>query len=68
MERVTVNLAPRAVRALEKSVGLTGDSKTDTINRALQVYAYLEEVWHRDGQVLIRNGPDDDEATVLKFF
>ncbi|WP_340686377.1 hypothetical protein LCL61_08810 [Amycolatopsis coloradensis] len=68
LERVTVNLGPRASRALEKAVGLTGDSKTDTINRALQVYAYLEEVWANGGQVLIRNRPDNDEVTVLKFF
>jgi hypothetical protein len=68
LERVTVNLAPRASRALEKAVKLTGDSKTDTINRALQVYAYLEEVWADNGQVLVRAKPDDDEVTVLKFF
>ncbi|WP_409461883.1 hypothetical protein [Amycolatopsis sp. GA6-003] len=68
LERVTVNLAPRASRALERAVNITGDSKTDTINRALQVYAYLEEVWAKDGQVLVRNSPDDDEVTILKFF
>ncbi|VVJ23792.1 Uncharacterised protein [Amycolatopsis camponoti] len=68
LERVTVNLAPRASRALEKAVALTGDSKTDTINRALQVYAYLEEVWAKNGQVLVRSSPDDDQVTVLQFF
>lgn len=68
LERVTVNLAPRASRALESTVGLTGDSKTDTINRALQVYAYLEEVWHKGGQILVREDPNEDTATVLKFF
>jgi hypothetical protein len=29
---------------LEQASELTGDSKTDTINRALQVCAYLEEI------------------------
>ncbi|WP_233574272.1 ribbon-helix-helix domain-containing protein [Amycolatopsis panacis] len=68
LERVTVNLAPRASRALENAVKLTGDSKTDTINRALQVYAYLEEVWDNQGEVLIRSKPDSTELIALKFF
>jgi hypothetical protein len=31
-------------RALGLAVELTGDTKTDIINRALQIYAYLEQV------------------------
>lgn len=65
LERVTVNLIPRASRALEQAGRLTGDSKTDTINRAIQVYAYLEEVWAKGGSILARNG---DDITELKFF
>src|SRR4051794_1094496 len=41
MERVTVNLTPRASEALREAVELSKDSKTDTINRALQVYAFV---------------------------
>jgi hypothetical protein len=40
---VTVNLTPRAWHALEATVQRTGDTKTETINRALQVYNYLDE-------------------------
>jgi len=65
LERVTVNLIPRASRALEQAGQLTGDSKTDTINRAIQVYAYLEEVWANGGSILVRNG---ENVTELKFF
>lgn len=65
LERLTVNLIPRASRALEQACQLTGDSKTDTINRALQVYAYLEEVWAKDGAVLVKTG---DSVTEVKFF
>jgi hypothetical protein len=65
LERVTVNLIPRASRALEQAGQLTGDSKTDTINRALQVYAYLEEVWSKGGSVLVEI---DGKRTELKFF
>jgi hypothetical protein len=49
LERVTVHLTPRASRALELLVELTGDSKTDAINRALQVYAFLEQVAAQGG-------------------
>lgn len=65
LERVTVNLIPRASRALEQAGQLTGDSKTDTINRALQVYAYLEEVWSKGGSILVEI---DGKRTELKFF
>jgi hypothetical protein len=36
--RITVNLTPKAFGALTRSCEATGDSKTDTINRALLVY------------------------------
>jgi hypothetical protein len=58
VERVTANLPPRAAAALERIVGLTGYSKTDSIIRALQVYAYLEEVWNAGGSVSVTETPD----------
>ncbi|MGH3282868.1 MAG: hypothetical protein ACRDNW_27585, partial [Trebonia sp.] len=58
LERVTVNLAPRASRALELATRLTGDSKTDTINRALQVYAFLEETTANGGALYVQEGKD----------
>ena len=48
LTRVTVNLTPRSVAALERTTRLTGDSKTDTINRALQIYALVYEMAERD--------------------
>jgi hypothetical protein len=41
LERITVNFVPRASEALRQAVELTRDSKTDTINRAIQLYAYV---------------------------
>lgn len=49
-----MNLIPRANAALELAIQITGDSKTDTVNRALQVYAYLEHVISDGGEVMIR--------------
>lgn len=49
-----MNLIPRADKALTLAVKLTEDSKTDVINRAIQLYAYVEEVTSRGGEFLIR--------------
>jgi hypothetical protein len=67
LERVTVNLIARASRALQLASGLTGDSKTDTINRALQVYAYLEEINANGGAIYVRE-TTDSELQRLKMF
>lgn len=67
LERVTVNLTPRSARALELATQLTGDSKTDAINKAIQVYAYLEHVIANGGSVHTRESEDSDLER-LKFF
>jgi hypothetical protein len=54
LERVTVNLTPRSSRALDSTVAMTGDSKTDTINRAVQVYELVEEIMKAGGALYIR--------------
>ena len=61
LERVTVNLIARASRALQRVVELTGDTKTDAINRAIQVYAYLEEVEANGGEIVVRETKDSAE-------
>lgn len=50
--RATVNLTPRAVDALEVACTRTGDSKTDTINRALAVYNVVLDLIERSGGAL----------------
>jgi hypothetical protein len=67
LERVTVNLVARASRALQRAVDITGDSKTDALNRAIQVYAYLEEVEANGGDIYIREAKDSD-LQLLKIF
>jgi len=54
LSRVTVNLNPRSSRALESTASLTGDTRTDIFNRALQVYGYLAEILCADGSVYVR--------------
>ena len=67
LERVTVNLTARSSKALQRLSDLTGDSKTDIINRALQIYAYLEEIDCQGGGVYIRESKDA-ELQLLKMF
>ena len=67
LERVTVNLIARASRALQLASDLTGDTKTDTVNRALQVYAYLEEINAQGGAIYVREA-GDSEPQRLKMF
>jgi hypothetical protein len=52
LTRVTVNLNRHALHALETVSEATGYSKTDTINRALQVYEIVQEIMQRNGGVL----------------
>src|SRR2546430_498477 len=47
--RVTVNLTPAALQALDRLCEATGYSKTDVINRALQVYEVWQELADRNG-------------------
>jgi hypothetical protein len=67
LERVTVNLIPRASEALRRLSGLTRDTKTDSINRAIQVCAYLEEVSANGGSIYVRESKDS-ELQLLKMF
>lgn len=67
LERVTVNLAARASRALQQAAELTGDTKTDSINRAIQIYAYLEDITARGGAIYVRESADG-ELERLKMF
>lgn len=66
LERVTVNLTSRSVAALEALVALSGDTKTDAINKALQIYAYLQQHMDGGGKVYVRE-PGSDELERLRF-
>ena len=66
LERVTINLIPRASDALREGMELTGHSKTDYINRAIQAYEYIVDVMSNGGAVLIRE-PGEDQTSQIKF-
>jgi hypothetical protein len=59
LTRVTVNLTPRAMDALERLSDKTGATKTDLINRSLQILNLIDDIMQEDGGSLTirrRNG------------
>lgn len=52
LTRLTVNLVPRAVVALANARALTEDTGTDTVNRAIQIYAEIVECAQQPGRLL----------------
>ncbi len=66
LRKITINLTPRAWEALEQAVKLTRDNRTDTLNRAIQVYAYLVNITQNDGEVFVRDA-GHDELERLRF-
>jgi ribosomal protein L6P/L9E len=60
-ERFTVTLIPTAVRAVATLIRITGLSKTDVINRAVQVYAFLAQEMADGKEVLLRDEQGNTE-------
>jgi len=66
-DRVTVNLSVRGSRALVLATRLTGETKTDIVNRALQIYAFLEQIAADGGSIYAREAANS-ELERLKLF
>ena len=58
--KITVPLIGEAVIALYSTAETLGLSRTDTVNRAIQAYAYLTAVQQQDGEIYVRQAPGDD--------
>lgn len=65
--RVSVRLGLAASQALVRACEVMGHSKTDTINRALQVYSYLTACMEEDGGKLILR-KNSGEEQLIRFF
>jgi len=66
LERVTVNLTRRSARALALAAELSGESRTDAINRAIQLYAFLEQIDIKGGTIYVKES-ESSEAREVKF-
>lgn len=58
VERVTVNLSRRSAISLDQTAELTGDSKTEVINKALQLYGMVQNAQSVGGAVWIQDTAD----------
>lgn len=65
LTKITVNLIPAAAAALWETVELTSYSRTDVINRALQVYAMLERQQRVHGKELLFKSEDQLERVII---
>ena len=61
---LTVNLTEKSDAALMRVATTTGDTWTDAMNRAIQVYAYLVALFATGGEVWVLE-PGDTEPTKL---
>ena len=58
--KITVPLIGEAVIALYSTAATLSLSRTDTVNRAIQAYAYFTAVQQQGGEIHVRETPDDD--------
>lgn len=61
--RVTVNLSKRTVEALDATSALTDDTKTEVINKAVQLYQEVQEAQGNGGGIWIK--PSKDAEPIL---
>lgn len=67
MRRITLNLSARGEDALDAITGLTGDSKTEAVNKALQAYAIIQQAQTKGGGMLIQDDADAN-PTYVRFY
>lgn len=67
LERVTVNFVPRTSKALRLGTQLSGDSKTDVINRYVQIGAYIEWILSQPGGRIFVQEPGEKTPARLLF-
>ena len=67
LERVTVNLTARSAAALTATAELTSETRTDVINKALQLYGFLRPPHDNGGAIYIRepNGKETDRLRLM---
>ncbi len=64
LTKITVNLITEAALALDEVCDMTGLRKTDAVNRALQIYAFLEKQRRYAGKKISLVDPEGSIETV----
>jgi len=65
--RVTVNLSRKTVEALNATCALTDDTKTEVINKAVQLYHEVQEAQHKGGGIWIQSD-QGREPVLVRFY
>lgn len=65
--RVTFNTTEKAEQSLEDAVQLSGNNKTDCLNKAIQIYTYLLKIEAAGGEVRVRENPNDSLGRLRVF-
>jgi hypothetical protein len=65
--KVTVNLTEKAYDALLETAKFTEDTKTDVINKALQLYSEVRAAQNHDGGIWIQSDKGSD-AVKLRLY
>lgn len=64
-ERITVGLVPKTTEELKELQERTGLSKTDIVNRAITLYAFMEAQLQAGRELLVRR--DSGEVELVRF-
>ena len=67
LTKVSANFVPRAIVALDVAGEVTGDSRTDVLNRAVQFYAYLVKR-AEEGNLIFVEDPKTGTKERVVFF
>jgi len=62
--KVTVNLSRKTVDAMNATAALTDDTKTEIINKAVQLYREVQEAQHQGGGIWLQSDPSKDPVLV----
>lgn len=61
LERLHVQLIPKSADALQRAIALERMSKTDIVNRAIQLYAFVAEQTTAGAEILIHHSDGSSE-------
>jgi hypothetical protein len=66
VDRMTISLIPRTVKELEQLQEKTGLSKTDIVNRAISLYAFVTEQMEAGQQLALRD-PESERLQLIQL-
>jgi hypothetical protein len=66
LTKVTFNAVPKTVVCLEGITETSGDTRTDVLNRAVQVYAFLAAAMATGDRLLILHANSSVEEVTLR--